>query len=425
MAETTETKKKGWRGAAPNSIIGMIAVLLVGILCQSSGAESPALPYIAEEFNDLPFSSIVQITTVPSIMMIPASLLYAWLRRHVAVRPLFIVSMILLIGGGVMPSFANDFSQIIIGRAIFGIGVGVMWPLAQSVIVELYEGTRQNTLLGFNSIITSCGGILWGLAGGILALQGWRVSFDVYYIPIIVLIFVAIFLPAIGKAAPKKEEKALENAEKKSGMGKGVVGIAVLLMVAYFAYNFFNMTYFTNLSMKVVGDGLGDSASAGVAQSMFTVGSIIIGLIFGLVMKNKFMNKYAIGIGWVITGIGMLINSQSSTFVMICVGSVIQGFGTGMFMPAMVGKIGNLAGKANASTILGISTCVLGASQFFGPTIMNMVVEGMGLGAGGPVMLLGGVGHLICAVIALIIITVLRNKNLDSETPTQGETQAA
>ena len=98
-----EKAKKAFRN--PNAVISMIAVLLVAVLCQSSGAESPALEYMAQEFTDLPFSQIVLVTTVCSLMMIPASLGYSFLRKKLGYRPIFIGASILLILGGVMPAF--------------------------------------------------------------------------------------------------------------------------------------------------------------------------------------------------------------------------------------------------------------------------------------------------------------------------------
>ena len=411
-----EKAKRAFRD--PNTIIAMIAVLLVGVLCQSSGAENPALAYIAEEFNQLEFSSIAFVTTVPSLMMIPASLIYSFCRKKgVSFRILFVIASILLIVGGVLPGFTphdpNAFGFIIGWRAVFGLGVGVMWPLAQSLIVELYSGQRQNTMLGFNSVVTSVGGIIWANIGGNLALMGWRFSFFTYFIPIAVLVFCAIFLPNhrknVAAAAADGEglvaEKPVED-ELDTAPVKGYVGMAVILIVLYFVYNFCNMTYFTNISMKVVGEGIGDSATAGLGQSMFTVGSLIIGVIFGKVMNNKFMARYSMGLGWILTGIGMVIVAQAPNFTMVAIGSVIQGFGTGMFMPTMVGLIGNVGGKKNASFILGISTCVLGASQFFGPTIFNMIVESMGLTAGGPCMLLAAIVHIVFAIITFIWLAI-------------------
>ena len=424
----------------PNSAIGIAAVLLVGILCQSSGAENPALAYMAEDFPELPFSTIALVTTLPSLMMIPASLGFSVLRRRFTFRSLFVAAAIILVVGGVAPAWAQTFPEVLAWRALFGIGVGVMWPLAQSLIVELYGGNRQDTLLGWNSVVTAFGGIIWANVGGVLALQGWRMAFFTYFIPVAVLVFCGIFLPnsrpagkkaagaeaAAGAAAAAGSDDAPASEELMAAAGaaaspdaasgkparatKGLVGLTVLILTGYFLYNFCNMTYFTNISMKVVGEGLGDSAAAGLASSFYTVGSLIIGVVFGRAMKNRWFSRYSMAVGWIASAVGMLVVGLAPAFPVVVAGSVIQGFGTGTFMPTMVGIIGNVAGKQNASFILGISMGLVGASQFFGPTVFNMIAEALQLTAGGPCITLSAAAQLVFALVGTLVLAAVRRR---------------
>ena len=436
-------------GRNPDTVIGMLAVLLVGILCQSSGAENPALAYMAQDFSDLPYSTIAMVTTLPSLMMIPASLAYSALRRFFGFRTLFVGGSALLIVGGVAPAWATSFEQVLAWRAVFGLGVGVTWPLAQSMIVELYEGNRQDTLLGWNSVVTAFGGIIWSNVGGLLALHGWRAAFFTYFIPVAILVFCGIFLPSSGPAKKRETHDkpsvgrhddasgALRDAGNRDGAtiptsagsapgaerpggiaargGKGIFGLTIIILVGYFLYNFCNMVYFTNISMKVVGEALGDSASAGFASSFYTVGSLIIGVVFGRAMRNRWFARYSMAVGWIASAVGMLIVGTAGTFPMVVVGSVVQGFGTGTFMPTMVGIIGNVAGKQNASLVLGISMCLVGASQFFGPTIFNVIVEALGLAAGGPCITLAAVCQLCFALAGTIVLVLVRRGQRLSE----------
>lgn len=378
---------------SPNSVVGVLAVLLVGVLCQSSGAENPALQYMANEFADLPFSTIALVTTLPSLMMLPAALGFSVLRRRFSFRALFVAGSVLLIAGGVAPYWARTFIDVLIWRGVFGLGVGIMWPLSQSMIVELYDGNKQDTLLGWNSVVTALGGIVWANVGGVLALQGWRTAFLTYLIPIVILVFSGIFMPDSRPAAAEKRP-----GKTSVSVGAGLVGLTAIVLIGYFLYNFCNMTYFTNISAKVVGEGIGDSAAAGLASSFYTVGSLIIGIFFGRAMRSKWFSKYAVAVGWVASAVGMLITGLASSYGMILVGSVIQGFGTGTFMPSMVGIIGNVAGKQNASLVLGISMCLVGVAQFFGPSIFNIIAETMGLAAGGACIAMSAVAQLLFAV---------------------------
>jgi MFS family permease len=389
-----------------------IAVLLIAVLCQSSGAESPALQYISDAFPDIPMTTITLISTLPSILMIPASLLFSAIRKKVRIRRLFFVFMIITIVGGVMPTIAQSVTQILIWRAVFGFGLGIMWPLAQSLIIELYSGNKQDTMLGLNSVVTACGGILWANVGGILALQGWRISFLTYLIPIIVLILVMIWLP---EPKPHTISDANEN-KSVTTKEKGSLLSLVVLLVIYFAYNFANMTYFVNLSLKVVGEGLGNSAGSGFAQSVFTIGSLIIGVVFGFVMRFKPVKSLALGISWLLTGIGLFLVSGADVYLMVLIGSFIGGFGTGMFMPTIVGLFGKAGGSVNAAVFIGISTCVLGLSQFVGPQVLNALVSVFNEEFGSFPMFMASIIHFVGAGITIIVLVVfMLKKGQDAE----------
>ena len=384
----------------------VLAVLLVGVLCQSSGAENPALQYMADEFSDLPFSTIALVTTLPSLMMLPAALGFSALRRKFNFRALFIAGSVLLIAGGVAPYWASSFVDVLVWRAVFGLGVGVMWPLAQAMIVELYDGDRQNTLLGWNSVVTALGGIVWASVGGVLALQGWRTAFLTYLIPVAVLVFCGVFMP---HSKPVAREKRKETGDGRVAADKNLVVLTSVILLGYFLYNFCNMTYFTNISAKVVGEGLGDSASAGMASSFYTVGSLLIGVVFGRVMRNAWFSKYSVSVGWIASALGMMLTGLAPSFELVIVGSVVQGFGTGTFMPSMVGIIGNVAGKQNASLVLGISMCLVGASQFFGPTIFNIIAESLSLAAGGACITMSAGVQLFFALVATVFLVIVRS----------------
>lgn len=360
---------------------------------------------MANEFTELPFSSITLVTTLPSLMMLPAALGFSALRKRFTFRALFIAGSVLLIAGGVAPYWAGTFIDVLVWRGVFGLGVGIMWPLAQSMIVELYDGNKQDTLLGWNSVVTALGGIVWANVGGVLALQGWRTAFLTYLIPIVILVFSGVFMP---DSKPLREVKRPD--ETPSSVSAGLIGLTAAILVGYFLYNFCNMTYFTNISAKVVGEGIGDSAAAGLASSFYTVGSLAIGIFFGKAMRSKWFSDYSVAIGWVASAVGMLITGLAPSYEMILVGSAIQGFGTGTFMPSMVGIIGNVAGKQNASLILGISMCLVGAAQFFGPSIFNMIAEAMGLAAGGACIAMSAAAQLLFAIAGTVFLVCVRTR---------------
>lgn len=387
-----------------NSILGMVAVLAIAIICQSSGAESPALAAISAEWPDVPMTTITMITTIPVLMMIPSSLFFSFFRNKIRIRPTACVFMLITIVGGVLPAWADSIGQILIGRAIFGLGMGIMWPMAQALVIELYEGNKQDKMLGYNNLVVAVGGVIWANVGGVLATYSWRYSFFAYFIPIAVMIFIMLFLPE-----PPKPKERVADEPAKEGKKNTIGGLAILLVV-YFLFNFGNMVYYTNLAMKVIGEGLGNEANSGFAQSINLVGAIVIGLIFGYLMKNKTIKQISLGIGWLFVALGFIIVGFAGSFAMVVFGSFFCGWGTGWFMPTILGMFGRLGGN-NAAVFIGISACVLGFSQFVGPLIINAITGPMGdAGIGRIPLLMAGGLHLVCGAVALIVCIILKNK---------------
>ena len=409
----TEETKMGFVKSVrtnPNHILAIISVLLIAILCQASGAESPALQYIADDFTNAPMSQISMITTAPSLMMIPTCLLFPFFRKKLGVRKLYWICIVLLCIGGVMPAWAQSVPAIIGWRLVFGVGCGFTWPLVQSLVVELYGGAKQNTILGFENLCVCLGGILWANLGGIFALTSWRFSFYVYFIATAIMLISMIFLPEPSKILDKFKitvDQTVENTEEMTGKIKSS-GVGVFILILTFVFNGFNMIFFVNVSFKIVGEAIGDSAAAGFVMSTFTIGSGAIGLLFGIIMLNKFMRKgWSMGVGWALAGLGFMIFGRATTIPMSILGAVIMGIGTGMFQPSLIGICGNLQGKQKASFWIGLMNCFAGFGQFVVPNAFNAWCEHAGVSMGSFPCTIGATVMLCGAAIFLIFMGVM------------------
>jgi|GEM_PF-1910278 len=396
----------------PNHILAIISVLIIALLCQSSSVEAPALQYIANAFPSVPMTTITMISTLPSLFMIPAALLYPLLRRRMGARKMFVLCLVLLVVGGVLPAYAGSVAAILVWRAVFGVGVGLVWPLTQSLIIELYSGTRQNTMLGLNSVVTGVGGVIWANLGGYLALTSWRHSFYAYLLAGIIMAAALLFLPEPATIQEKLEDKLddlTEDASQSKGKVTSTAG-AVFLLICMALVSGTNMIFFTNVSLKVVGEGLGNSVTAGLAQSMFTIGATVMGLIFGLLMKNKFMRKWGFGLSWVLLGAGLMIFATGKSLPVMFAGELLHGFATGLFMPAVIGMLGNIQGKEKAPFWLAIMNCLNGLTQFGIPWVLNKVTTLSGNSYGAWPMTVAASIHFVCAVIAIIVIASVSKK---------------
>lgn len=400
---------KFWKD--PNNILCICAVLAISLVCQSSSVSNPGMAYMMEDFANIPPATITMVGTLPSIAMIVSSLLFPVLRRYLSIRTIVIGASVLLVIFGLAPIWTPDFTMILVERFLFGIGMGFMWPAVQSSIVEFYEGTKRNTLLGFNSVLTAGGGIIWANTAGPLALNGWRASYYAYFIALAILVFVCVFLPA-SKPLGKKTEASEEEAKAATPPSVSNWKLwAVLIVAAAFVFNFCSMTFFTNISMKIVNDGLGTSVEAGFGITSFTIGSVLIGLVFGAVMKAKFMSKFGCPLGWILCGIGMFIAATATSFAVLVAGGIIAGIGCGTFVPAQIGIYGRVAGSDKAPLLIGVGNALSGFAQWMGPTLFTSIATAQGLDAGGPCIKLAAILMIGSGIVALILFVIAHATN--------------
>ena len=112
-----------------NAKIGifMSAILMMGVIGVSS-----SLAVIAEKFNMQIVDVVAGLISVSCLAMIPVTILSGILMSYIPKKILLIAGIILFIVGGVLPSQAGSFQMIVILRALFGIGIGIIQPTCSS-----------------------------------------------------------------------------------------------------------------------------------------------------------------------------------------------------------------------------------------------------------------------------------------------------
>jgi len=195
-----------------------IAVLSVFFVQMGVGTITPALANIAAAFPDIPFTTLLLVSTLAVLMSVPATLISGRLAGTVVkYKTLLIVGMILFLGGGVAPYFmaTSSFTAILIVRAIFGIGLGITVPLGAALIISFFDGEERAQMMGLSNVIANVGGILFQLLGGFAATASWELAFLVHGLGIITLILV-LFLPEPAKVPV---QAAGEAKTKNAGFG--------------------------------------------------------------------------------------------------------------------------------------------------------------------------------------------------------------
>lgn len=328
-----------------------IAVMSIFFIAMGVGTITAAIQNIAEAFSQLKFSTVLLVSTLPSLFIIPSTALAGMMAgNRIRYRTLLIVGILLFVLAGAAPFFMNDFTSILISRAVFGIGLGMISPLGNALILSLYEGQERANMLGLSGVVMNLGGIVLQMLGAILCTISWRHAFLAHLLGIISLVMVIFMLPE-----PEKKEQL---AQVKIKMPAAVYFISILFGIAMIL----NYPMLVNMSTIIITGNLGDAASAGFVLSMFTVGGMVAGAIFGKLYQKA--TRFTISIGLAILSVGMGCVNYANSLMMLTVGAALVGMGFGIVMPAVMMIIGMIVPPEGFAAASGILMAIMNVGGF-------------------------------------------------------------
>jgi MFS transporter, DHA2 family, multidrug resistance protein len=144
-----------------------------------------------------------------------AAPLTGWLRRRFGARYLFAVGTGVFVAASLLCSLSPTPTAIILSRIAQGAGGGIIHPLAQAILLDLYPKRQHGRMLGIWGAVIMVGPIFGPALGGIITdLASWRWVF-------------AVNLP-LGVLAIWGMRRVLPKTERGADMAIDVLGIALL-----------------------------------------------------------------------------------------------------------------------------------------------------------------------------------------------------
>jgi len=151
--------------------IGVMLSLLMSSL--EATVVSTAMPTIVSELGDLSsYSWVFSAFMLASTTSVP---LYGKLADLYGRRMLYIVAMTLFLVGSLLCGLASSMGQLVVFRAIQGLGAGGLLPLAFIIIGDIYTLEQRARIQGLFSGVWGLSSVLGPLVGGILVDRvGWQ-----------------------------------------------------------------------------------------------------------------------------------------------------------------------------------------------------------------------------------------------------------
>ena len=300
-----------------------------------------------------------------------------------------------------MPFFIDNLFIIIEFRGLLGLGVGITLPLSIDIISSFFNGRERDTLIGLGTSTVACiGAVFFQVAGGMLAdAYNWQFGFLVYLFPIWILAITFLYLPE-----PKRTQ--VENASLKEilfSASKTVYGFT-LGQVFYTALVF---GYVTNISIIIQAEKLGSATEAGLAISLFTLGTLIVGFFFGRL--RQLWPNFNIPFGILLTAFGILWCFYAKNLTFIFMASLVGGMGLGIVIPGVLSRVSDLSNIAKGISFVGFAAAAQGLGAIISPFMYQLTLHSFGQEGGRFTLLLAAIGLLALAIIWLVITTLSKN----------------
>lgn len=174
--------------------VALIAALGGLLFGYDSGVISGAMPLIKSEFS---ISTVIQEMVVSSIIIgaLLGSLLSGWSVDKLGRRKMLIISASGFILGSLLTVIGTEIPEIIIGRFIVGLAIGVTSYTTPLFIAEHSPTTSRGTLVLINAVTISGGEACAFLINYLLTpYNAWRWMFGIGIIPAVFFLFGMLFI---------------------------------------------------------------------------------------------------------------------------------------------------------------------------------------------------------------------------------------
>jgi MFS family permease len=344
------------------NIFAITALLSIFFIQMGIGIITPALQSIVEAFPNIPFTTLMLISTLPSLTMIPASIAAGVMAEKYGYRLINILGALFFVIGGTLPFLQDNFNMILVSLGIFGLGLGILFPMGNALVLKFYEGQKRANMMGLSGIAANIGGISMQMGGAFLCAIYWKNTFLMHLIGLITLVCLIFFLPEPPKAP-------VQESSSKVKLPAMVWTISILCCFI----QMINCPMLLNMSTIIISSKLGTAASAGIVLSMFTVGGMIGGAIFGKVFQIT--GRFVIAIGIAVMGLGLGIINFAPSLVLLGCGTTVVGIGLFIFIPGCMMDLGKYVAPAGIGMATGIFMALANIGLFLTPYYMSMLAK--------------------------------------------------
>lgn len=337
-----------------------IAVLSIMALQYMQALTSPAAGAILKAFPQYTSLYIKQIQTIPTLVMIFSTIAIIPLAKRMRKKNVLKIALALIFCGGIAPGLGpSDMTFILGSRVVFGLGYGMVYALASSFIVDLFEGDEQRKMMGWKTAAGAVGGVIFQTIGGILAAIYWKYAFLGF---LIALPFILLILWKCPDPSDLEDTKAAASTAKPKAPvtnGHWFVIICGALNVMVFS------CFMTNMPIVIMTQKLGTPNTVALVMNIFTLGIFLGSFTYG--WSSRLFKRFDLSVTVLVYGIVLMILPRFLSLPVYIACALAFGWAFGTYNPGMVLAVSRQGTALAATAAIALFVAGQGLGQFLQP----------------------------------------------------------
>jgi MFS family permease len=342
---------------------GLMIALMLAALDQTIVAT--ALPRVVSELG-----GITQYSWVFTAYMLGATVtvpLYGQLGDIYGRKPLFIVAITIFLVGSALCGAAQNMVQLVIFRAVQGVGAGGIFPLTLAMIGMIVPPRDRGRYQGLIGSVFAAASIAGPLIGGfIVDTTSWRWIFFVN-LPVGIAAL-AVILVTMPRRATRREHSI-------DWLGAAVLGLGTTSLLLGLVWGGRDYPWGSPQVQGVIGTS---ATSSGVVLTPLLLGAVITSFVSGQIVSRTGRYRPNTLIGPVVLGLGEVLlwrMGVNATNAEAARNMVIVGIGLGMMMQIFVLSIQNSVPRAQMGAATALSQFSRSIGATLGVTLMGVIVN--------------------------------------------------
>lgn len=354
----------------PPHLTTPLAIALATSLVSVSGTSLiyPILPVIGADLGipEGQIGLVIAAYTLPAIVLAPLFGLFADLYGR---RPLLVLGLAIIAGGGTAAASATTFEWLLFWRAIQGIGMSALSPLTIVLISDLCtEREHELQAQGWKVALDRISMIALPLIGGALAVASWRLAF----LPFVAILPVAVLAYVLMPETRPRGRVDFISYFSNVGRALRQKQISFPFAIGFFRF-FLDYGFYIYLPLFL---SLRYQASVLVSGGMLAIAAAgaIVTAVSVRHMSRVASAEHLLAAAFFISAIGLLIIVAHPPLWAIAIGTFIVGLGNGLISPLQKSLITRNAPAELRGGVIAVDRLVQQVAKSVAPSVLGLML---------------------------------------------------